>query len=131
LKSLHVISKLRKLLKAVNHLYLRSYKYFNIKEDKYEESRNTLFEWIIGKIISSQESTPLIGFYTSHENLAPWEGEINKDWKGFQMIQIQLIKYLSEEEDSLNLEETAVISLTTWYQETHPYEFDQLPQNVH
>ncbi|KAA1076105.1 hypothetical protein PGT21_034334 [Puccinia graminis f. sp. tritici] len=131
LKPLQVVSKLRKLLKAVNHLYLRSYKYFNIKEYRYEKSRNTLFEWIIGKIISSQDSTPLFGFYKSDENLAPWEGEINKDWKGFQLIQIQLIKYLSEEEDSSTLQETAVFCLTTWYQETHPHGFDQLPKNVH
>jgi hypothetical protein len=126
LEPLQVMSDLTKLHKAINYLYLKSYKHFDIKEDEYKESRERLFECLTGKLVSSQDSTPLFGYYESEDRFAPWEGEKNRNWKGFQEIQIQLIKFFSEQQNPLTLEETAGFVLTVWYQENHPQGFENL-----
>ncbi|KAI7944486.1 hypothetical protein MJO28_010181 [Puccinia striiformis f. sp. tritici] len=121
-----LLIKLRKLVKKICQIHLDVHKHLNIDQDQFQKSRADMFSHIIEMLTTNQRSPPLFGPCVYEGNLAPWEGEENKSWKGFQPIQIQFIKYLSEDDNQETLETTVKAFLTSWYPDNDPFIYQAL-----
>ncbi|KAA1138982.1 hypothetical protein PGTUg99_032319 [Puccinia graminis f. sp. tritici] len=127
LKSIFIYRKFNKLLKAINHIHLKAWKYFNIEEEDYDQSIQKIFEWLIKVILKPQGYPPLFGAFKLKGDLAPWEDARNGVCEGFQMVQLQLIVYFSQvKEDPLILKRSAGFVLTTWYLDHYSTVFHNL-----
>ncbi|KAA1119882.1 hypothetical protein PGT21_035761 [Puccinia graminis f. sp. tritici] len=125
-----ILSRLRILLKAINYIHLQVYKHFHVKEEDYQQSVESIFQWIIKSILQPQGSPPLFGTWSNQGDLAPWEIENNRGFEGFQMVQLQLIKYFSEQENPKTLEKSTGLLITKWYQDHYPDELQTLCNHI-
>ncbi|KNE97583.1 hypothetical protein PSTG_09131 [Puccinia striiformis f. sp. tritici PST-78] len=115
-----IISRLRKLLKAIEYISLKVSKFFEMPEQESSEIRNTIFEWVHYTIFGTPGVIPILGIYKADRDYAPWEYNRNGNFKFFKMIHLQLIKYFSEKESLFNLMTTSAFVLTTWDQDNFP-----------
>ncbi|KAA1113659.1 hypothetical protein PGTUg99_016886 [Puccinia graminis f. sp. tritici] len=121
----------KRLLRAMNYIHLAILDRMNLDSPERYERRKALFQWLHKNVVEPQTGIPIYGkIKLNVPNLAPWEDGSYRDEELFTPVQVELMEYLSSQNNPVNLKAHAASIFTAWYQLHFSSEFPTLVETV-